>query len=329
MDSNPLFKPDKTCKTEEEFFDKRFHRLYDSDINSDCEFLVGNEKIVFKGHKLIFSTASPVFYAIFYGNLKEDSVVVLSDLAPEGFKKMKQYIYTGEVEFQTYIQIIWTLFIGKKYSIPTLVTKCMEFLRDGTDTYCLEALRFYEYLNDRSVTDCNQLFQKIVEEKTFNILSDDSFLSAKRKTVGWILSLESLALTSELELFNFFEKWALALFAKAKRMNISCDRMGKVYNHLKQHIRFLTMTPKEFAEAAKSPLLTEGEKLAIALNIAELGSTPYPNYLSSNTRKRYFRGTPFARNFRNITSLPNFIKIIIYFLFVVYRLISSYCLVHE
>ncbi|XP_022188733.2 BTB/POZ domain-containing protein 6-like [Nilaparvata lugens] len=283
MESDPLSKPDKTCKIEKGSFDRRFHQFYDSDITSDCEFLVGNEKSVIKGHKLVFSAASTVFYAKFYGDLKENSVVELSDLEPEGFKKMKQYIYTGEVSFETYDQIIYTLVIGKKYSIPTLATKCMELLEEGKDTYRLQALKYYEYLNERSISELNQLCERIVEENTFDILSKEGFLSAKHKTVGWILGFESLALTSEVELFNFVEKWALA---KAKP---AIPTSAEGFNHIKKDIRFLTMDGEQFADVAtKTTLLTDGEKLAISLNLLKFGSTSLPEYLSNNRKERNF-----------------------------------------
>ncbi|RZF48716.1 hypothetical protein LSTR_LSTR011346 [Laodelphax striatellus] len=286
MDSNPLFKRGKNCKlSDEEFFKDRFKRLCDSDINSDCEFLVGCNKEIIKGHKLIFSTASPVFYAMFHGNLKENAVIVVSDLEPKGFEKMKKFIYTDDVNFETYIQVIWTLVTAKKYIIPHLVKRCMDFLHNGTNTYCLQALHYYEYLKDRNITEFNQICHKIIEEKTLRILSGDSFSSVKPETVSWILSFESLALDSELELFNFFEKWALA---EAKRKKISPNELGSSFNDLKKHIRFLTMNAKEFALAAKSSLLTDEEKLAIALNMAEFGSTPLPDSLSPSRTKRNF-----------------------------------------
>ncbi|XP_039298539.1 BTB/POZ and MATH domain-containing protein 3-like [Nilaparvata lugens] len=75
-------------------FETRFHRLVDSDMLSDCEFVLGSQKTSIKGHKVFFSAASEVFHAMFCSDLKETNPVHVEDLEPEGFKAMKQFIYT-------------------------------------------------------------------------------------------------------------------------------------------------------------------------------------------------------------------------------------------
>ncbi|XP_022188754.2 BTB/POZ domain-containing protein 3-like isoform X3 [Nilaparvata lugens] len=293
MDSNPLFKPDNACKTDQEFFKKRFKRLCDSDIQSDCEFIVGSNKFVIKGHKLIFSMASPVFYDMFYGKNGIDPKVIVKDLNVYGFKAMKEFIYTGGVDFKSYQNstsnyVLCTYIAATKFKIVQLVSKCIKFMEDEINSDPPQVICYFNnsnYIWNDTADQLNKICRKAIETHTQKILSNNVFLSADPRTVDWILNLESLALKSELELFKLFETWALA---KAKRENIAMDKMGIMFNDLQKHIRFLTMTAKEFAEAAKSPLLTEGEKLAIALNMAEFGATPYPGHLSANRVKRNF-----------------------------------------
>ncbi|XP_022196079.2 BTB/POZ domain-containing protein 1 [Nilaparvata lugens] len=274
-----LFERESSSQSVKDFFDKRFKRLCISDINSDVEFIVGHEKVSIKGHKLFFSTASEVFYEM----LAELSVVELVNIGPEGFKAMKEFIYTGEVSFSSMTHAVSTLVTAKKFLVPLLDLKCIEYIRDKHSS---EVLQIYEEFKGENITHFNDTCFELFETITYDILESDGFLSAKSETIDLLLKLESLALSSELELFTFFEKWALA---QAEREEISDECLGSHFNGLKKHIRFLTMSPKEFAlSASKSLLLTKDEKLDIALNILCPGSTPYPDNLCPIQKKRKF-----------------------------------------
>lgn len=62
--------------------------LYDNEIESDVEFLVGREPDVwrFPGHKSILSYANPVFQALFEGPLAtQDNTIVIEDVESRAF----------------------------------------------------------------------------------------------------------------------------------------------------------------------------------------------------------------------------------------------------
>lgn len=58
---------------------------------SDCKFLVGSEsnQQVLEAHKLFLAISSPVFEAMFYGNMaeKNDTIPIL-DVQPDAFKAL-------------------------------------------------------------------------------------------------------------------------------------------------------------------------------------------------------------------------------------------------
>ncbi|RZF43706.1 hypothetical protein LSTR_LSTR015245 [Laodelphax striatellus] len=262
-------------------FDERFKRLFDDDIGNDCEFVVGLQSATIKGHKLIFSSASDVFRAMFYGSFKQEPVRI-TDLEPDEFKGMKYFIYTGEVIFTSAIETLLIYIAAQKYNIPELCRQCTQYIH--THTSASEVLEFYEYCKTRSISEFDETCCRIIQEKTEDVLKSDYFLHAEKETVDLILGFQSLKLASELDVFDYFEKWATA---EAGRSQISAEEMGSCFNSLKKHIRFLSMSWEDFAsKPAKSLFLTHDEKYVIGLNIKSFGSAPYPEHLSSLQQPR-------------------------------------------
>ncbi|XP_057318439.1 speckle-type POZ protein-like [Microplitis mediator] len=102
-------------------------KLFDTKINSDVIFVVGNEK--FKAHKLILSTRSPVFFAMFTHEMKgkKDSEVDIPDIDPEIFNKMLEFIYTDEIN-NLDADAAYLLEAADKYQLLNLKSLCEESL---------------------------------------------------------------------------------------------------------------------------------------------------------------------------------------------------------
>ncbi|RZF48005.1 hypothetical protein LSTR_LSTR002071 [Laodelphax striatellus] len=263
-------------------FNERFKLLFDDDVTSDCEFVVGlRDPTTIKGHRLIFSLASEKFK----GLLKEESVIRIDDLEPEEFQGMKLFIYTGKVIFVSAIKTLLMYIAAQKFDIIELCRQCIKHIM--TETTPFEVLEFYEHCQSRNISEFDETCCRIIQEKTDDVFKSEYFSSAKIETVNMILELPSMKLASELELFDYFEKWAMA---EATRKQLGVEEMGSVFNSLKKHIRFLTMSWEVFAsKPAKSSFLTEHEKKLIGLNIMNLGSSPYPEHLSIVQQPRDFK----------------------------------------
>lgn len=74
--------------------DQRCGYLLTSGLWADCSFVVGSEtnQVVLPAHKLILAMASPVFEAMFCGELKEQNQfeVPIIDMQPEVFRALLQ-----------------------------------------------------------------------------------------------------------------------------------------------------------------------------------------------------------------------------------------------
>lgn len=132
----------------------RYKKLLHSEKHTDCSFIVGNS--TFKCHKLILSTVSSVFDAMFYGLLKEENPVKITDINEEIFKKLIEFIYTGNIDvkkesFETLMELY---FSSNKYLIEDLSEMCLFGIKcDLSWNNILQALDFSLSVNLKDLED--------------------------------------------------------------------------------------------------------------------------------------------------------------------------------
>ena len=87
---------------------------------------------VIPAHKLVLAIGSPVFYAMFYGQMADtrDSIE-LPDYEYEGLLELFRFIYSDEVEL-TESNVMNMFYSAKKSLVPLLAEKCARFL-ENTD----------------------------------------------------------------------------------------------------------------------------------------------------------------------------------------------------
>ncbi|XP_063375909.1 kelch-like protein 26 [Cydia fagiglandana] len=248
---------------------------------SDCSFLVGSEphQVVVPGHKLILAMASPVFEAMFYGGMAErNEPIPILDVQPEAFKALLEYIYTDNINISSFDKACELCYGAKKYMLPHLVKECTRYL--WSDLYPKNACRAYEFarLFEESVLMDKCL--QIISTNTKEVLTDSSFEEVELSTVITVFSLEHLNVDSELDLFEAAARYARA---QARRQPSPGPANKLSIRHAIEKIRFLTLTPQQFAEGpARSSLLTESEAFAVLMNILSSSSdVPLPVGFSS------------------------------------------------
>ncbi|KAH0555541.1 hypothetical protein KQX54_020014 [Cotesia glomerata] len=93
---------DELLEKKEEFFPNDiltdFEKLLISKKSSDAAILVGDKK--FDAHKVILTTRSCVFKAMYSYDMKEkkENEVTITDIDGEIFEKLLEYIYTDKVK---------------------------------------------------------------------------------------------------------------------------------------------------------------------------------------------------------------------------------------
>ncbi|XP_058795953.1 uncharacterized protein LOC131666901 [Phymastichus coffea] len=237
---------------------------------SDCKFIVGQEphQQIVEGHKVFLAMSSPVFEAMFYGTMAEKSdPIPIRDVQPEAFKALMEYIYTDRVDLGSFELACELCYCAKKYMLPFLVEECTKFL--WCDLSLKKACRAYEFAKLFEEPVLMEKCLQIICSKTDEILKESSWDEVEQGTVLTILDQQELQISSEIVLFNALERWAKAECNRKSLDPSDPKALRSVIGNALTKIRFLTLTPQEFAEGpGKSPLLTQQEAFAILMNIS-------------------------------------------------------------
>jgi len=113
--------------------------MFNNDLFSDVKFAVkraddtDRSKQVIPAHKLVLSISSPVFEAMFYGELAETSdSIELPDCEYDSLLELFRYMYSDEVNLSE-SNVMGVLYLAKKYMVPSLAEKCTKYLHDHLD----------------------------------------------------------------------------------------------------------------------------------------------------------------------------------------------------
>lgn len=78
-------------------------------------------------HKFVLAISSPVFYAMFFGELAETTNSInSSDCECPSLLELFRFIYSDEVNLDA-DNVMQVLYLAKKYMLPSLVDQCTDF----------------------------------------------------------------------------------------------------------------------------------------------------------------------------------------------------------
>lgn len=231
--------------------------------------------------------SSPVFEAMFYGTMAEKSdPIPIRDVQPEAFKALMEYIYTDKVDLGSFELACELCYCAKKYMLPFLVEECTKFL--WSDLSLKKACRAYEFAKLFEEPVLMEKCLQIMCTKTNEILQESSWDEVEQGTVLTLLDQEELQIYSETDLFNALDRWAKAECVRKVLDPVDPKALRSVIGNALTKIRFLTLSPQEFAEGpGKSLLLTQQEAFAILMNISSRNSDKsMPDGFSLNNHSR-------------------------------------------
>ena len=223
--------------------------MFNNDLLSDVKFVVrqGGSECMKKipAHKFLLAISSPVFFAMFYGELAEtkDSIDI-SDCEYESLLEMFRFMYSDEVNLNP-DNVMQVLYLAKKYMLPSLADKCTEYLGKN-----LDASNVFHVLPDAQKYEEKDLLDhcwKVIDEQGDEAVKSDGFVTIERSVLEELVERDSLTV-KEVELFKAVDCWAtkecekqgLAAEGSVKR-RILGERIVKA-------IRFPVMEEKEFAD---------------------------------------------------------------------------------
>ncbi|KAI5639278.1 BTB/POZ domain-containing protein [Phthorimaea operculella] len=292
-------------------------------------------------HKLILAMASPVFEAMFYGNVgdQKNPAVNITDIDRPTFAALLKYIYTDDTDIPHVEAAIRLFKAANKYMVVHLEDICFYYVYNNVspDNVC-QVYEFACLFGEKSLEEkCLELFST----KTQLVLKGSSFLSAEADTVKKITSMDTLDLDTEMDLFNALLDYAENAITPDINQNIEVQSHKDIMHHgqgdmrasndddkvnqerLEDHsrqehilersklndiiknIRLLTITPSDLAKIYEnSTFLSEGQICALLSNMCSPhSSVPMPGGFSSVREPRIRGSATFQHTVHNVTNM--------------------------
>ena len=227
--------------------------IFNNELLSDVKFVASASKIESEirtsqksipAHKFVLAISSPVFYAMFYGEMAETaSTIELPDCDYESLLELFRYLYSDEVNL-TGSNVMQVLYLAKKYLVPSLADRCSEYLREH-----LEASNVFAILPHAQKFEDKDLEKRcwnVIELHTGEAVTSDDFVTLERSMVESVVKRERLNV-KEVDLFKAVDRWAIK---EVERQGLTPDGEVKrrvLGEEIVKAIRFPVMSYNEFA----------------------------------------------------------------------------------
>ncbi|XP_078361274.1 BTB/POZ domain-containing protein 6-like [Oculina patagonica] len=227
--------------------------VFNNDLFSDVKFVVSDSngeneskrsKQVIPAHKFVLSISSPVFEAMFYGELAEtEDYVELPDCEYESLLELFRFMYSDEVNLSG-SNVMGVLYLAEKYIVPALADKCTEYLQENLDPLnvfsILPTAQKYEEKN--LVDQC----WKVIDRQTEEAVKSDEFATIERSLLEAVVERDTLSI-EEVNLFKAVNLWATK---ECERLGLTVTGENKrriLGEPVVKGIRFSVMKQTEFA----------------------------------------------------------------------------------
>ena len=267
---------------------ERTRFIFNNELLSDVKFIVpgsnsesGSRKMI-PAHKFVLAIGSPVFYAMFFGEMAETkNAIELPDCEYESLLELFRYLYTDEVNL-TGSNVMHVLYLAKKYMLPSLADKCGAYLQEN-----LEASNVFSILPHAKKFEDQDLESrcwKVIEEHTEEAVTSDEFVTLDRSLVECVVKKEVLNV-KEAELFMAVDRWATQ---EIKRQGLNPDGETKrriIGEELLNAIRFPLMSQKEFLSVVPNNILTTKEIFDLMKHYNGMLTSPLQFSASPRTKR--------------------------------------------
>ena len=260
--------------------------MFSNDLFSDVKFVVqtaaqaeSESKQVIPAHKFVLSISSPVFEAMFYGELAETTdSIELPDCEYDSLLEVFRYMYSDEVILSG--SNVTRVYLAKKYMVPSLADKCNKYLQDNLDpsnvfSILLSAQKFEE----KSLVDrC----WKLISKQTDEAVKSEGFEIIDRSLLAAVVQHDTLTI-EEIDLFKAVDLWATK---ECERQDLVADEETKIRilrEEIIKGVRFPIMDEKDFASVALDSEILTKEEIVSVLKLRNL--VPSPSKEFSTTKR--------------------------------------------
>ena len=252
--------------------------MFNSNLFSDVKFVVHRSdhesvsKQAIPAHKFVLSISSPVFEAMFYGELAEatDSIE-LPDCEYESLLELFRYMYCDEVNLN-HSNVMGVLYLAKKYMLPSLADKCVEYLQDNLDpSNVFSILPSAQKFEEKNLVD--QCWE-VIDEQTEEAVNSDVFATIERSLLEEVVVRESLTI-EEIELFKAVDLWATRECERQGLAAVGATKRRILKEEVIKGIRFPTLKKEDFTSVVLDcEILTPKEIVNIVKYLNSISTRP-------------------------------------------------------
>lgn len=236
--------------------------LFNNEILSDVSFIVGRgaQQQRIPAHKLVLSSGSAVFDAMFNGTLATvSSEIEVPDVEPAAFLAVLLFLYTDEIQIDPET-VMTTLYTAKKYAVSALEKHCVDYLKNN-----LTSDNAFLLLTQARLFDEPQLAAvclDTIDRFTTEALNADGFTDIDIETLKVVLERDTLRV-SESKIFQAVLRWSEAECIR-NQLTVTPENQRSVLGNAFSLVRFPLMSKEEFTVGpAQSGLLNYSEVLSL------------------------------------------------------------------
>ena len=237
---------------------------------------------LFPAHKFVLSIGSPVFEAMFYGELAETKdTIQLPDCDYESLLELFRYLYSDEVNLSG-SNVLGVLYLAKKYLVPSLAEKCKDYLQEKLDPSnvftILPTAQKYEEKN--LVDQC----WKVIDSQTEQALKSDGFEIIEKTLLEALVQRDTLQVR-EAELFKACDRWAIN---QCRKRGLATDGELKrrvLGEKIIKAIRYAVMKQEEFADVVLDAKILTLDEIVIFFKFFSSQETSPPLGFSETRRR--------------------------------------------
>lgn len=241
----------------------RMDGLLKQQDTADVKFIFPNEPgaVPVAAHKVVLSSGSPVFRAMFFGPLAEKNTVEILDSESKAFRSMTHFVYTDKVDL-TEDSVADVLYLAKKYDVEDLVTACLNFVRSHISRK--NVVLFYHDLQFFGEADLLQRCFVEMDQYAHYLINNNEYLKDFSKELFRELLQRDTFCAREVDIFDAMKWWASRYINGQQGLDLEThvepEKVRAVLEDLLPLVRFPLMTLKEFVQiAVPTKILTHEE----------------------------------------------------------------------
>ena len=277
--------------------------MLNNDRLSDVKFVAAKSesKQVIPAHKFILAIGSPVFEAMFYGELADTKdTIELPDCDYESLLELFRYMYSDEVNLSG-SNVMGVLYLAKKYIVPSLTNKCAEYLKEKLDpSNVFSILPFAQKYEEKALVDRCWM---VIENHTEASVKSEGFETIDRSLLEEVVARDNL-LIKEVSLFQAVDRWATTQCEKQGLAEEGPIKRRILGEEMIKALRFPVMTGEEFAVNVLDTNILTSDEIVTLFKYFTVPTSPSPVAFSKTPRGKLTHAADYITSCRFTSRTP-------------------------